>query len=167
MHDDTNDDGFRGFREAERLMSLHRSRARAQERLASTSFLGDARVAAVHAENTSRMDRVFLTAFDAEGRPVGADIVYVDDPSQRLDVAAEFDHDFTGMTVPDGSGLASAIAREDGWVIDLGALRRYDPLEDRRATQRAMVLAHLADMMNDGSARGFVLGPIDGSESAS
>lgn len=166
MHDDTND-GFRGFREAERLMSHHRSRARAHERLASTKFLGDDRVASVHAENTSRADRVFLIAFDADGEQIGADTVYVDDPSQRLDVAAEFDHDFTGMPVPEGSELASAIAREDGWVIDLSALRRYDPLEDRRATRRAMVLAHLADMVNDGSARGFAVGPIDGSESAS
>lgn len=167
MHDDLSSDEFHGFHEAERLMSHHRSRARVRERLSCTGFLSDHDVAAVHVENISRADRALLSAFDRAGRQLRGDTLYVDDPNQRLDVAPEFDHDYTGMAVPDGSDLAEAVSREDGWVVDMEALREYDLVEDRRTTQRAVFLAHLADMMNDGRARGVVLGRFGDSESSS
>ena len=126
MHHDLSSDEFHGFHEAERLMSHHRSRARIRERLSCTDFLSDDDVAAVHVENISRADRALMSAFDRAGRQLRGDTLYVDDPSQRLDVVPEFDHDYTGMAVPDGSDLAEAVCREDGWVVDLNALREYD-----------------------------------------
>lgn len=167
MHDGLTSDEFRGFHEAERLMSHYRQRARVQARLDQTDFLADGAVAAVHVDNTSRADRAFLTAFDRSGRLLRGDTAYIDDPSQRLDVTPEFDHDFAGMAVPEGSELAEAVGREDGWVVSMDAVREYDPLGDRRTTQRAVFLAHLGDMMNDGRARGFVLGKFGDSESPS
>ncbi|WP_309082309.1 hypothetical protein [Zhihengliuella sp.] len=167
MYDDLTSDEFRGFDEAERLMSHYCARARVHARLDQTDFLADGAVAAVHVENTSRADRVFLSAFDRSGRLLRGDTAYIDDPSQRFDVTPEFDHDFAGMAVPEESELAEAIAREDGWVVSMNAVREYDPFEDRRTTQRAVFLAHLGDMMNDGRARGFVLGRLGDSESPS
>ncbi|GAB3245289.1 hypothetical protein [Arthrobacter pigmenti] len=153
-------DEFRGFEEARTLMWCHEARTLAHQRLESTAFLDDMAVAAVNVENTSRADRVVLTTFDQAGRQLGGETLYVDEPGQHLDVTPEFDHDFTSMQVPQGSELEQAIACEDGWVIDMEALRLYDPLADRRATQRAVLLAHLADMMASGQARGFLLGQL-------
>jgi hypothetical protein len=107
--------------------------------------------------NISRADRAFLTAFDRAGHVTGGDTVYFDEPNQRLDVTPEFDHDFTSMPVPVGSELQRAVVREDGWVINMEVLRDHDLLADRRATQRAVFLAHLSDMMASGQARGFLL----------
>ncbi|WP_030894284.1 hypothetical protein [Streptomyces sp. NRRL F-5053] len=151
-------DEFRGFDEARKIMWCYEARNRVYERLGETSFITDKTVAAVHVENTSRVDRVSLTAFNDDGRSVGADTLYVDDPSQSLDVTPEFDHDYTGMKVATGSELEQAIGGEDGWVINMRALRAYNQLADRRATQRAVLLAHLSDMMANGQARGFFLG---------
>lgn len=153
-------DEFRGFEEARTLMWCHEARTRTHQRLESSAFLNDMAVASVHVENTSRADRVVLTTFDQAGRRLGGDTLYVDAPDQHLDVTPEFDHDFTKMDVSQGSELEQAIAREDGWVIDMQALRLYDPLADRRATQRAVFLAHLADMMSSGQARGFLSGQL-------
>jgi hypothetical protein len=157
MSTETHDDEFRGYFEALRLLSRHEGRARTKARLSQTDFLADGSVVAVHVENTSRADRVFLTGFDREGRLLRGGTLYVDYANQRLDVTAEFDHDYTGMMVPEGSELKEALARENGWIIDMHALREYDPLEDRRTTQRAVLLAHLGDMMASGEARGFLL----------
>ncbi|CCQ46020.1 hypothetical protein ARTSIC4J27_1980 [Pseudarthrobacter siccitolerans] len=167
MHDDLSSDEFRGFHEAERLMNNHRSRARVRERLSCTGFFSDDEVAAVHVENIPRADRALLSAFDRAGRQLRGYTLYVDDPSLRLDVVPEFDHDYTAMAVVEGSDLEEAVSREDGWVVDMNALREYDIVEDRRTTQRAVFLAHLGDMMNDGRARGFVLGRVGDSESSS
>lgn len=157
-------DEFRGFDEARTIMWCYEARARTHARLSETNFLADDAVAAVHVENTSRADRAFLTAFDRSGRLLRGDTLYIDDPSQRLDVTAEFDHDFTRMAVAAGSELEEAVAREDGWVVNLDALRDYDPLEDRRTTQRAVLLAHLGDMMANGQAKGFLLGKHEATE---
>lgn len=157
-------DEFRGFEEARTLMWCYEDRSRTHARLNQTDFLADESVVAVHVENTTRADRVFLSAFDGEGRLLRGDTLYVDYANQRPDVTAEFDHDYTGMAVPDGSELKEAVARENGWVIDMHALREYDPLEDRRTTQRAVLLAHLGDMMANGEARGFLLGKHDAAE---
>ncbi|WP_353712326.1 hypothetical protein [Arthrobacter sp. K5] len=158
MSTETHDNEFRGYFEALRLLSHHEGRARTHARLSRTDFLADESVVAVHVENTSRADRVFLSAFDRHGRLLRGDTLYVDYANQRLDVTAEFDHDFTGMTVLEGSELKAAVTREDGWVIDMHALREYDLAEDRRATQRAVLLANLGDLMASGQARGFLLG---------
>ncbi|GGS80499.1 MULTISPECIES: hypothetical protein [Streptomyces] len=158
-HPEVSDSGeFKGFNEARRIMWCYEARARVSERFEETSFLADANVAAVHVDNTTRADRVFLVAFDEAGRQVGVDTLYVDGPNQHLDVASEFDHDFTGMNVVLDSQLDQAISRENGWVVDLKVLREYEPLADRRATQRAVFLVHLQDMMKNGEVRGFLFG---------
>lgn len=151
-------DEFAGFAEAKRLLSSYHGRARTLERLAITDFFDDEAVVAVHVDNIARADRVFLTAFDAEGYRVGSDILYTDEPGQHLDLTPEFDHLVTGLDVRAGSELAALADTEDGWVIDMEVLRGYHPVADRRDTQKAMVLAHLADMLDAGEARGFVLG---------
>lgn len=150
-------DEFRGFDKARTILWCHEARVRIHLGLSHTAFLDDESAASVHVDHTNRGDRCSLTAFDADGARIGGETFYVDDPSQRLDVTPEFDHDFTDMEVPEGSELAAAIAREDGWVIDLGELRRYDPLGDRRATQRSVFLAHMGDMVAGGQIRGFSL----------
>ncbi|MFB7917052.1 hypothetical protein [Streptomyces sp. NPDC056061] len=151
-------DDFRGFEEARTLMWCYEARSRVHERLGLTDFPADEAIMAVHVENTSRADRMFLSAFDHRGRLIRGDTLYVDEPGQRVDVTPEFDHDFTGMEIPVGSGLEQAVVRENGWVIDLQALREYDPIADRRATQRAVFLAHLADMLASGQARSLMFG---------
>ena len=157
-------DEFRGFDEARSIMWCYEARSRIYARLSETDFLANDAVAAVHVENTSRADRVFLTAFDRSGGLLFGDTLYIDDPTQRLDVTPEFDHDFTGMTVAAGSELEEAVELENGWVVNLDALRDYDPLEDRRTTQRAVLLAHLGDMMASGQARGFLFDKHDAAE---
>ncbi|WP_412075447.1 hypothetical protein ACLF6K_05875 [Streptomyces xanthophaeus] len=151
-------DEFKGFDEARRIMWCHEARTRVYERFAQTNFIGDANVAAVHVDNTTRADRVFLVAFDKAGQQVGVDTLYIDEPNQHLDITPEFDHDFTGMDVAPDSQLDQAISRENGWVVNLKVLREYEPLADRRATQRAVFLAHLQDMMKNGEVRGFLFG---------
>lgn len=149
---------FQGFDKARRIMWCHETRARVLERLELTSFIVDTSVEAVHVNNTTQADRVFLTAFDDEGSRVSTDTLYIYEPGQQLDVVPEFDHDFTDMDVTPGSELAVAVAREDGWVVNMEAVREYDLVADRRATQRAVVLAHLPDLMRRGEARGFLSG---------
>jgi hypothetical protein len=153
-----NGDEFAGFAEAQRLLSCHQGRTRTLERLAITDFFDDEAVVAVHVDNIARADRDFLTAFDAEGHRVGSDVLYTDEPGQHLDLTPEFDHVVTGLDVRAGSELAALADAEEGWIIDMEVLRGYDPVADRRGTQKAMVLAHLADMLGTGEARGFVLG---------
>lgn len=102
-----------------------------------------------------------MAAFDADGQLKGNDTLYIDEPGQRLDIAPEFDHDYTGMNVATGSELNAAIDRECGWVVNMQALRAYDLIADRRATQRAVLLAHLPDLMKRGEARGFLFGSSD------
>lgn len=151
-------DEFHGFNEARHILWCHEARTRVRERLELTTFLLDKGVTAVYVDNFTCADRDLLAAFDVRGQQVSSDTLYIDEPEQRLGVVAEFDHDFTGLTVPPGSELAQAIAREDGWVVDMAVLRDYDLLVDRRATQRAMFMAHLQDMMKTGQARGFLIG---------
>lgn len=159
-------DEFVGFNKARSIMWCHEVRSRTFLRMTETSFIGDPRVKAVHVNNTSRTDRVFLTAFDRTGEQIGSDILYIDDPTQKVDIAPEFDHDFTGMPVNDESGLGESISRDDGWVIDMRALRTYDLTTDRRQTQRAVFLAHLPDLMAAGLVRGFSLGSFGDSNAA-
>ncbi|WP_030568478.1 hypothetical protein [Streptomyces aureocirculatus] len=154
----SNSGEFKGFDEARRIMWGHEARTRVYEQFEQTSFIGDTNVAAVHVDNTTRADRVFLTAFDKVGQKVGVDTLYIDEPNQRLDIVAEFDHDFTGMDVVPDSQLDRAISRENGWVVNLRSLREYNSLADRRATQRAVFLAHLQDMLRSGDVRGFLFG---------
>ncbi|WP_338675909.1 hypothetical protein V1460_25295 [Streptomyces sp. SCSIO 30461] len=154
----SNSDEFKGFDEARRIMWCHDARARVYERFEQTSFIGDTNIAAVHVDNTRRADRVSLVAFDKAGQQVGVDTLYIDEPHQHLDIAPEFDHDFTGMDVIPDSPLKQAISRENGWVVNMKVLREYEPLVDRRSTQRAVFLAHLQDMMKNGEVRGFLFG---------
>lgn len=152
------DDMFIGFDNARRLMWCHEVRSRTFMRMTETSFISDRRVKAVHVDNTRRTDRVFLTAFDDDGNQIGSDTLYIDDPTQKVDVTPEFDHDFTNMAVREHSMLEKAVRRADGWVINMSALRDYELTLDRRATQREVFLAHLPDLMASGLMRGFTLG---------
>jgi hypothetical protein len=155
-------DEFRGFDEARTIMWCHEARARTYARLSQTTFLADENVVAVHIENTSRVDRVFLSAFDRKGRLLAGDTLFIDEPTEHLDVTPEFDHDFTNLSVPAGSELEEIINSETGWTANMPVLRGYDPLADRRATQRAVFLAHLGDMLNTGQAQGFLFGKSSG-----
>ena len=157
----SNDNEFPGFHEARFIMVGYEIRSRVLERFELTDFIEDMAVAAVHVNNTERVDRDFLTAFDLAGHQLRGDTLYTDEPSQHLDIAPEFDHEFTGMSVAADSELEAAIARECGWVINMQALRAYDAFADRRATQRAVFLAHLADLIIRGEARGLGYGPED------
>lgn len=148
----------RGFDEARYLLWCYECRVRTYQQITATAFQGNMAVAAIHVQNTARTDRATLTTFDASGRRLGGDTVYIDNPSQRIDLAPEFDHDFTKMQIPIDSELERAVACEDGWVINMRALRSYEPASDRQATQRAVFLAHLGDMIDSGEARGFLLG---------
>ncbi|MEV7870173.1 hypothetical protein AB0P17_29700 [Streptomyces sp. NPDC088124] len=153
----SNSDEFKGFDEARRIMWCYEARARVYQRFELTTFVVDTGVVAVHVDNTVWADRVFLMAFDKAGQQVGVDTLYIDEPGQHLDLAPEFDHDFTHMEVVPQSQLEQAIARENGWVVNLTALRNYDLAADRRATRRAVFLAHLQDMLKTGDVRGFLL----------
>ncbi len=166
FHDLPDSDEFEGFDEARRIMWCYEHRALVFAQIHPTAFLEDERLSAVHVDNTTRADRVFLTAFDCRGRQLDAQTIYIDNPTHRLDVAPEFDHDFTNLLVQPASQLHDLIAKEIGWVINLTALRAYDPAKDRRATQRAVLLAHLKDMMRSGQARGFLIGNDDAEDDA-
>lgn len=155
-------DEFRGFDEARTIMWCYEARARTHAHLTQTTFLADNEVAAVHIENISRADRVFLSAYDRDGQLLAGDTLYIDEPTEHLDVTPEFDHDFTNMPVPSGSELQQIITDETGWTINMAVLRDYDPLADRQATQRKVFLAHLGDMLNTGQAHGFLLGQSSG-----
>lgn len=155
-------DEFRGFDEARSIMWCHEARARVHRQLNFTPFVSNSAVRSVHVDNVTRADRAFLTAFDDQGKRVDADTIFTDDASQRIDVTPEFDHDFTSMPVIPGSQLADLLAEEKGWVIDMRALRSYDLDADRRATQRAVFLAHLGDMMATGQIQGFLLDGMSG-----
>lgn len=160
--DQTNVDTFDGFEEARRLMACYNARVRTSTRLGMTDFVDDPGIAAVHVDNISRADRVYLLAFDHTGTEVRGDTLYTDEPGQHLDLTPEFDHELTAMPVPAHSQLAAVAATEDGWIINLAELRRYDLGRDRRETQRAVLLAHLGDMLATGDARGFLLGGLTG-----
>lgn len=161
IHPQSGSEEFRGFDEARTILWCYEARARTHLSLGQTDFLDDEAVAAVHVENTSRADRVFLAAFDSTGRLLRGDTLYIDEPTQHLDITPEFDHDFSGLAVPEGSELEEAVADESGWVVDMTTVREYDPVQDRRTTQRAVFLAHLGDMMASGQAKGFLLGKHD------
>lgn len=157
-HQAMNRDKFAGFNEARRLMRSHELHARAFTRLEETSFIGDLRIAAVHVDNSTRTNRLFLTAYDHHGQQVATDTLYVDDPTQRLEVASKFDHTATRMRVPLMSDLSESIDRANGWVLDMAEMRRYCILGDRQTTQRAALMAHLPDLMSDGQVRRFDIG---------
>lgn len=152
--------GFLGFEKARRIMWCYEARARVHRRFLETSFLTEDSVAAVHVDNTTRADRVFLTAYDADGALLSGDILYVDDPRQPMDVVPEFDHDYTNLKVAQDSDLGAAVDREFGWVVNMRALRSYDNEIDRQLTQRAVVLSHLPDMLHRGDATGFIVGAL-------
>lgn len=139
--------GLSGFEKARRIMWCHELRARVHERLAQTSFIDDPEIVAVHVLNSSDADRVILTAFDRSGRRVGQQSLFFHQRGQYLDIAPEFDHDFTGMSVPAASELSAIVGSITGWVINMAPLRAYDVAEDRAATQRELLLAHLPDLV--------------------
>ena len=64
-------DEFEGFDEARRLLWCHETRTRVLTQLEQTSFLEADSLVSVHVDNTTRADRVFLTAFNADGRQAG------------------------------------------------------------------------------------------------
>lgn len=148
-----------GFTHAAHLLFCHTARRLVHQRIHDeTVFFDDASVSAVHVDTSFRLDRHALTAFDAAGRQIGADTLWVDDPTQWLAITPEFDHDRTGMCVPKASALAELIAAETGWVIDMQVLRGHDRLADCLRLEHQVVLAYLGDLSQAGMAREVNLG---------
>lgn len=148
-------DNFSGFDEARYALWCFDSRAHVHQVLARTRFSSDDRTSFIHVDNFTYHDRILLTAFDQEGLTLGSDVVY-DDDCHGLNLAPEFNCGLDDMILPVGSNLATIC--EDGWVINMEELRTYDLVEDRRSTQRMIVLANLRDMIGDGDARCFLFG---------
>ena len=143
-------DGFDGAR---RALWGWEARVHAYEVLAKAVFAEDPRIEFIYVDDWSRADRMDLTAFDASGAKIGGDTVYNDD-GRGLPVTYEFSINASGREIPKASDLAHA--SENGWVIDMAALRAYDPVADRRQTQRSVVLANLSDLIASGDVRHFL-----------
>lgn len=151
---------FRGFDQARHVLWCYEARARVYNRLFMTSFLADPTVLAVHVDDWRRPDRVFLTAFDHEGGQCGGDTLYNGDDLRSdcgLDRVIDFELVDLDVEVDERSDLASCLGA-DGWIIDMRKLRSYSHDADRRATQKAALLAHLQDMLADGDARALLFG---------
>lgn len=159
-------DDFAGFDHAEQLLFCHAARARTRCRLEQTPFLADGRVIAVHLDNTSRADRIYVSAFDAAGALIDGDVLYIDHPGDELPVTPEFDHDFTGLEVPVGSDLEHLAQRDTGWIANLDTVREYDFADDRKGCQRQVFLAHLGDLLARNEAQGFIMSDEDASGAA-
>lgn len=159
-----NSNDFTGFDEARHTLWCYEARAHVYLALSHGAFFADHNVAFMHVDNTTRLDRCTLTTFDADGHALGADTFYNDD-SRGLEAVS----DFVFNTLAHRGDLAAHAdltqLDDDGWVIDMAALRDYDIIGDRRTTQRTMVLALLRDMVVDGNARAMLFGSeLKGSE---
>lgn len=148
-------DNFTGFDQTRHALHSHEARVHVYLTMANSIYFIDERVAFVHVDNTSRLDRMLLTAFDDAGSQLGSDVIYNDD-GRGLDEVPEFSPRLTGLMVSTDSALGRLT--EDGWVIDMEALCSYDILADRKSTQRTMALALLSDMIVDGEARCLLFG---------
>lgn len=151
---------FQGFDLARQLMANYEKRACVAEHLELTPFLDNRQVVAVHVDTAFRADRVPVTAFDLAGKPVGHDVIYIDDPCQVPWPVPSFDASALGMaqTAPEGSALQAAL-RADGWVVHLERLREYNIDDDRRTTQRKIFVAHMQDMIATGQVEITVTPP--------
>ena len=153
----TTSNEFTGFDQARHTLWCYEARAHVYLALSHGTFFADGNVAFIHVDNTTRLDRCILTTFDAAGNTLGADTFYNDD-ARGLEAVSDF-----VFNTPTHSGDLIAHSgltqlSDDGWVIDMSALRSYDIIADRRATQRAMVLTLLQDMVVDGDARALLFG---------
>lgn len=152
----TDQTSISGFDQAQRSLHCHESRVAAHRLLTQTAFLDVESIAFVHVETTDHPGRVRLTAFDAEGAWVCGDTVR-HDGDQPMAIVPELSHYYTGLEVPRDSELDQH--QDQGWIVNMSIMRDYDEADDRRRTQRAMVLAHLKDMMCQDDARFFLFGP--------
>lgn len=146
---------FSGFDEARRIMWCHEVRAMVHHRLTCSALYADSRITAIHINHMALCDRSELTGYDATGAVVATDVLYNEEGCQHLEIASEFDHDFTNLAVPAGSDLECAAACEDGWIVNMAVVRKYNFYDDRRTTQRAVLLQHMADLINTGQATMF------------
>lgn len=153
---------FEGYDSARRLMFDHEDCTRTITLMQSTDLFDDLGVASVHVGAGTRADRIQLTGFDVIGRIIDHAVLYIDDPSQQLGICPRFDHAFTRMHVVEGSALAARILADEGWIIDMEALRDYDVVMERRTTERAMFIALAKDMVRGGQLKTLFMG-IDGS----
>ena len=151
----TPSDGLSGLDDARRIIAFHDDRLRVHRALQENLWLSDPRIAAVHVEPQTQADMIPLVGYGAAGEFVVGDMFYLDAPIDGLTVVPEFDTDSTGAGVPAGSALAERVSAADGWVVDMAALRAYDPAADRAATRRSAFVALLGDMMATGEAHGF------------
>lgn len=151
----TTDQMLDGLDEARHALRCHDARAHIREAIESQTVLLEVEeIALVHVDDFSRTDRVNLTAYDSDGKRIGGDTVYDDDQS-GMPLVPEMSAYYTGVEIPAGSDLSEV--GEDGWVLNMSALRCYDLDADRLRTQRTMVVAHLQDLVCQGQARGFIL----------
>lgn len=148
-------DSLTGFEEARYALQRHDSRQHVLYKLNESGLLADPQVHRVHVDHTSRLDRAQLTGFDREGRRVASVVAY-NDENKILADCPDFQDTYGIQQANAGSDLAAASV--DGWLIDITALAAYDPEADTRKTQRAMVLAHLRDMVGSGEASCLIFG---------
>lgn len=133
-----------GFEEARVALRSHEARVRAHELLHQLFTLDDERIAAIHVDTSCWPERIVLTAFEAGDNQGRAETLSDDDGRDLEAVAAFRDHRVTSEL--------------DGWVIDMKAVRTYDASRDRHQTQRAMMLAHLGDLIAAGEVDVFNFG---------
>lgn len=143
-------DNFRGFDRARQLIWCHETRLRVHHYLSGIDVIDNCQIRSVHIESTSWPAVATLEEFDKYGCEIGEHVIPFVSPDEHLPIASEFDHDFTQMNVPAGSDLELAIKADTGWVVDMDALRRYDPIVDRNAVQRDSFVAFLGDMVRTG-----------------
>lgn len=160
-------DDFTGFDQARHALWCYEARSHVYFTFGYSVFMTDDGIDFIHIDNTSRAERFVLTTFDANGNHVGGDIIY-DDDRRGLDAVTDFVFDPHADQNHLTATSALAQVGEDGWIVDMNALRKYDIFDDRRATQRAMVLALLQDMIVDGDARCMLFGSdLKGSDASS
>lgn len=136
-----------GFERARGLMHGYTHRAALHHLLGRTALLDDPAVRAVHVRAVAKS--LVLTGFDAEGQ----ECRYATVPAGPIPSVPEFDQGVTGMPIRAGSMLASTIVARSGWVVDMVALRGYNPLVDRQTTQKAVLEAHMQDLSSSGEGR--------------
>lgn len=153
--DDARDDNYRGLNETRRLLDSYDKRVSLYAQLKAVGLFHDLFVRSVHVDNSQRADRCELTAYNFKGSVIRACTVFRDEPAEELVLVPEFSSMFTNMTVQPDSELAEMVDK-DGWIIDMMALRTYDPVTDRQATQREIFLSIFPDVMQLGMVRGFM-----------
>lgn len=130
--------------------------------LEGTEVWTDRAVTAILVDPRDRADELMLRCYSRCGNHCYNEPVPLFAPgSQALTWTSipEFDHDFTGMSVPTRSALHAALDTEitPAWVADLTVLRMYSVEAEIRRTERQLLLVQLEAAMQSGQARPMIL----------